>query len=66
MKSYEKELITLWDTVEENITFTFKDIETIREQMGIIAMKIQVQREELEKSRDVWKEKFQDLKGEKA
>ncbi len=64
MKAYENQVAELWEFMEKSTVVTINDFNKTKEEMGKIMIKIQMQREELEQSRDNWKKKYMELKKE--
>ncbi len=62
MKSYAYEILEIWKEIEDQSIVTFKDVEKIKDELGSIAMRVDAQRKELEKSRDMWKKLYMELK----
>jgi len=64
MEQIEKSLIPVWEEIKNKAVVTLNDIEKIDKEFAKMFIKIQRQRERLEKSRDMWKKKYNDLKNE--
>ncbi len=62
MEKLEKNITEVWKKVLSKTVISFKDVEELEKVFGNTFMKIQRQRERLEKSRDMWEKKYKDLK----
>jgi len=65
MKQIEDRIYAAWVIIETKAVVTIKDIEKIKKEFGVVFMKVKIQRERLERSRDMWKKKYKELKNGK-
>ena len=61
MEKLETNLLLVWKEIKSKAIVTLNDIEEIDKEFEKAFIKIQRQRERLEKSRDMWKNKFKEL-----
>ena len=64
MKKLEDNILEVWKRIKSEQVITFKHIEKLDKEISNTFLKVQRQRERLEKSRDYWKNKFMELKNE--
>lgn len=65
MEKLEKNIMYFWKELLKKTTITISDFEELEGVMLNSFNKIQRQRERLEKSRDMWKSKYLELKSKK-
>lgn len=61
MEKIENNLLTFWKELKKKTVITVNDYNKLEMLLGKTFNKIQRQRERLEKSRDLWKNKFERL-----
>jgi len=65
MEKLENEIWDAWKELRERLVITIKDVEEIEKIFLKKFDKVARQRQRLEKSRDMWKRKFDDLKNKR-